>query len=98
MIKKEIVKANLGLRFYVDDGWSRKEVCDLLIQQEIEAVLPRYMFAHEADTIRQGFMMPSSVNDTIYDDCYYFIVLSPDHLFDEEKINQYGKVRYPPMS
>jgi hypothetical protein len=68
---KRTVKANLYLRFYTSDGWTREEVRKLLREdQRLARVMPRY-FDHR-DKAGQG---SNELDDGLpHDECDYFAV------------------------
>ncbi|MBM25340.1 MAG: hypothetical protein CL760_06555 [Chloroflexi bacterium] len=97
---KRVLKANLALRFQVLDGWTRKEVADLLETKNIRAVLPSYFDMEKQNKIiekKEGFLMPESCNDNDFSDCEYFLVLSKDDPFNQKALEENASIFYPEM-
>lgn len=82
-----IFKANLCLRFYRSDGWTRQQVCDLMIEPDIGRILPRYEGDKDKSiVIERGFRYDDPGD---FDDCDYFCILGCGNNFrpyDGEKL------------
>lgn len=94
---KRVIQANLALRFHVSDGWTRKEVANLLETKNIQAVLPSYFDMEKQNEViemKERFHLPDAYNDRTFDDCEYFVVLSNEEPFDKELLKENTNVHY----
>ncbi|MGR5347357.1 hypothetical protein [Vibrio mediterranei] len=87
MISKTIVQASTCLRFHSADGWSRKEVAEMIDGPErgmVHFVVPSYFELEANDKVRRfvyQFRMDRSVDDRDFEDADYFAVYAPGITF-----------------
>lgn len=83
---KRISRANLCLRFYRSDGWTREEVRQLLKDdQRLARVFPRYF--DERDKAGRGSF---ELDDGLpHDECDYFAVYGVIEPFSKEALALY---------
>lgn len=83
---KQIVKANLCLRFYRSHGWTREEVRQLLrLDQRLARVFPRY-FDWRDMAGRGSYELDDGLP---HDDCDYFAVYDCIQPFCLEGLKSY---------
>ena len=78
-----IVEANLCLRYYRSDGWTREAVRQLLAgDQRLARVMPRYPDARDKMTYGSNELDDGEAHD----DCEYFAVYASCHSFSESAL------------
>lgn len=87
-----ISEANLALRFYVSDGWTRSKVAALSDDVDLYDVLPRY-YGPKDDISNNGTHRFEI--DGEFDDCSYFAVYNkskwwvPKEVMDQHELNEF---------
>lgn len=80
---RRIVQANLCLRFYRSDGWTREEVRQLLREDKrLARVFPRY-FDDRDEAGRGSFELDDGLP---HDECDYFAVYKVSNPFSKEAL------------
>lgn len=79
-MSKTIRKSNLAYRFYVCDGWTRKDVLSFIQESDLSFVIPRYDDYEKDESVMKNYsQFKITDNTSSFDDCDYFIVPSLKH-------------------
>lgn len=89
-----IVQANLCLRFYRQDGWTREAVRLLLREdKQLSRVIPRYYDDRDRELMSRTGQQPFRLDDDEpHDDCDYFAVYDVLHPFSKESLAEHDVV------
>lgn len=85
-----VVAANLCHRFYLDDGWSREQVAEMLESGDITMVLPRWEDWKKDQVLQTKMSAPADFNCA---DADYFAVYNTREQFCEEKLAKHEIIR-----
>ncbi len=89
VVRRRIVQASLGLRFYRSSGWTREEVRQLLREdQRLSRVFPRYF--DDRDKVGQGSFELDDGQP--HDECDYFAVYGVSEPFSEKALSTHEVV------
>ena len=88
-----ISEANLALRFYTSDGWTRSAVAELHEDVELYDVIPRYFDARDEMT-RHPFGKQIFEVEGEFTDCEYYVVYNKSKWWIDKNLLAEHEINY----
>lgn len=88
-----ISEANLALRFYTSNGWTRTKVAELSDEVELYDVIPRY-YGPKDDMTRDPSGKHRFEVDGEFEDCEYYAVYNKSKWFVPKEVLEKHEINY----